>query len=248
VTMPARSMMGPLVWVATLVLSLVGITAAVYRSAYLRDATTRVEPLRQRVLHTFARTDPRAAARPAELARFDARFAAHPLLTRAHVISGAIFLAFAPLQFWGQLRTRHRALHRWSGRVLICTVIVSAIPGLYFGLRVPFGGDSEALLVALVASFLLTALGRAYVAIRHGQVARHREWMLRAFAAALGIATTRVLGVVLDVAFAPLGMRAATGLVLDLWVGWALTIGAAELWIRYTRRNARLARPALTAA
>jgi len=226
------------VWMSTVVLSLVGVTAAVYRAAYVGDATLRAEPLRERILHTFGRTDPRLADRPDELRRFDSHFAAHPFLTLGHVIPGAVFLAFAPLQFWPRLRNRHRSVHRWSGRVLMCTILVSAAPALYFGLRAPFGGGGETLAIALVATLLLTAIARAFVAIRRGQVARHREWMLRAFALAIGIATTRVVGAVLDVALAPMGLRPATALVLNLWLGWALTVAAAELWILHTRARA----------
>lgn len=232
------ALLGGFVWTCTLILALVGVTAAVYRAAYVTDATTRAEPVRQRVLDAFGRADPRLAERRDELRRFDSQFAAHPFLTWGHVIPGAVFLAFAPLQFWGRLRNRYRRLHRWSGRVLLCAILVSTAPALYFGLGAPFGGWLEALAIATVATLLITAVGRAFVAIRRGHVALHREWMLRAFALAIGIATVRVVGAVLDVALAPLGIRAATGLVVSLWLGWGVTVGAAELWIRYTRVRA----------
>ena len=145
----------------------------------------------------------------------------------------------APFQFWAGLRNRYRRLHRWSGRVLLCVLLASVASALYFGLGVPYAGKSEALLIAVVATLLLTAVGRAFVAIRRGHVARHREWMLRVFAVALGIATARVIGAVLDVALAPVGIRAATAFVLALWLGWGLTVGAAELWIVHTRSSAR---------
>lgn len=75
----------------------------------------------------------------------------------------------------------------------------------------------------------------AVVAIRRGQVARHREWMIRAFAVALGISTVRVVGTVFDVALTPAGVPPPEVFVLSLWTGWTLTLAAAEAWIRYTR-------------
>ena len=65
---------------------------------------------------------------------------------------------------------------------------------------------------------------------------------------ALGIATARVVAAVLDVALAALGIRPGTGLVIDLWIGWALTLGAAELWIIHTRARARSSLTAISAA
>ena len=236
-------MLRSLLWPTVLVLSLVGVTSGVYRAAFVSDATARAEPVRARILRAFDRTDRLIADRPAELRRFDSRFAAHPFLTLGHVIPGTLFLALAPLQFWAGFRNRHRTLHRWSGRVLLCALVASTVPALYFGLAVPFAGPTESLAIAIVATLLLISVGRAYVSIRRGQVARHRAWMLRAYALALGIASIRVIGAVLDVALAPVGIHPATGLVIALWVGWAMTAGAAELWIAHTR--ARAARPTM---
>ena len=123
--------------------------------------------------------------------------------------------------------------------MLLCALVASTAPALYFGLAAPFAGEAEALVIAAVAALSLISVRRAYVAIRRGDVVRHREWMLRAYAIALGIASIRVVGAVVDVALAPLGVRSATGLVISLWLGWALTAGVAESWIVHTRARAR---------
>jgi hypothetical protein len=123
-----------------------------------------------------------------------------------HVLLGGVFLLVAPLQFSVWVRTRHVQFHRWSGRVL---------------LRAVFG------------SLFLIAICRAFLAIRRHQVARHREWMIRVFA--IAVSTVRVVAGVLDVALTPTGFRAPDLFVLSLWTGWVITLGVAELWIRYTR-------------
>jgi hypothetical protein len=75
---------------------------------------------------------------------------------------------------------------------------------------------------------------RAYVAIRKGQIAIHREWMIRAYAAALAISMVRVIGGVMDVTrFMVNDLRGA--FVLSIWSGWLITLAMAELWIRYSR-------------
>ena len=44
-----------------------------------------------------------------------------------------------------------------------------------------------------------------------------------------------VVGVVLDAALTPAGVRPPDIFVLSVWTGWVITIGVAELWIRHTR-------------
>jgi hypothetical protein len=113
--------------------------------------------------------------------------------------------------------------------------IVSALAGLYFGLLMPYGGLGDATAIAFFGGILLLSVSLAFVAIRRGQVARHREWMIRAFAIAIGISTVRVVAAVLDVALTPEGVEPPEVFALSLWTGWTVTLAAGELWIRYTR-------------
>jgi len=112
---------------------------------------------------------------------------------------------------------------------------VAGLTGLFFGIGMPFGGAAETILIVPVSILLLVALTLAVVAIRRREVRRHREWMIRAFAVVVGVATVRLVGGVFDVVLAPTGIPPATLFVLSIWTGWALTMGAAESWIRYTR-------------
>ncbi len=153
---------------------------------------------------------------------------------------GALFLALAPLQFVPRIRERHVSLHRWFGRVLIAAGFITALSGLYFGLLVPFGGAAESIGVALFGGLFLVALSVAFVAIRKRRIDRHREWMTRAFAIAIGISTTRVIGFLSDIAFAPFGLPLQDIFVFSIWLGWGLTLGTAEAWIRRARRTLSL--------
>jgi outer membrane protein assembly factor BamB len=112
------------------------------------------------------------------------------------------------------------------------------LSGLYLGLLVPFAGATEAIAIAVFGGLFLFAISRAFVLIRAGRVASHREWMLRAFAIAIGISTVRVFGAIFDVALTPAGFRTDVSFALAIWAGWATTLGAAEIWIRFTRRRA----------
>lgn len=224
-----------LLWAVTVLLVIVGVVAAIGRVAFTDDLTTRLDPLREQLMRALHRNDPFALQRPAELARVDGRFASHPFLILMHVIPGGIFLLLAPLQFSASIRTRHIRFHRWSGRILLPAALVSVVASLYFGVLIPYGGPGEAAAIALFGGLFLFAMIRAFVAIRRGQVARHREWMIRVFAIAIAISTVRVVASILDLALTPAGVRPPELFVLAVWTGWVITVGAAELWIRHTR-------------
>jgi uncharacterized membrane protein len=230
------------------VLVLIGVASALGRAVYVADLGHRMEPVRERTMAALGLPDPDRATRAAEMERFDRNFAGHPGVARGHVLPGALFLALAPLQFWGRLRTRHPRVHRWTGRVLLLAALVSTGSALFFGLRTPFGGVAETIPISLAAVLFLFALARATVAIRARDVARHREWMIRAFALAVGIATVRVVGLVLDLTLTPLGVPLMTGFVMALWVGWVVSVATAEAWIRHTRGPAPMAVAARAAA
>ncbi len=217
----------------------IGVAACIGRGVFLSDFAARIEPFRQQVLHAFGRLDPFVEERAAELPLFDGRFAAHPTATFLHILPGGLFLLLAPLQFSSRVRARHIQVHRWSGRVLAIAAITAASTGLYFGLFMPFAGLGEAVPIALFGGLLGYAILKAVVAIRVGQVERHREWMIRAFALALAIATVRIFGAVLDLTATPAGLGPRPAFVTAIWAGWLTTLGAAELWIRSTRGEER---------
>ena len=227
------------VWCAAGLLVLLGVAAAVGRGVFRPDLATRAEPFRQQLLYAFHQSDPYVLQRAEELHRFDSRFAAHPLVALLHVVPGGIFLTFALFQFSTSVRSRYPQFHRWSGRVLVLVAFVAGLSAFYFGLLMPYGGPSEAIATALFGGLFLAAISRAFIAIRRHQVARHREWMIRAFAIAIGISTVRVVGAVFDVTLTPAGIRPPEIFVLSIWVGWAITLGAAEVWVRYTRSRSR---------
>jgi uncharacterized membrane protein len=219
-------------------LVIVGLGAAVGRGLFRGDFATRADPIRQQVLTALNRQDPFLSERSAELDRFDGRFAANPIATLLHILPGGILLILAPLQFSLRIRNRHLRFHRWSGRILVLSGLVSALAGLYFGVLMPYGGLGEVTAIAFFGCLFVVSLVRGFLAIRRHQLASHREWMIRAFAIALGIGTVRLVSGALDIALTPEGLQPTSLFALSLWTGWAVTLGAGELWIRYTRAQA----------
>ena len=224
---------------AVVLLSLVGVATVGARFSFPGDVTIRFQPHRLRLLEALGRSDPAAATRLSELARFERRFAEHRTLTRWHIFPAGFFIVLAPLQFAGSLRRRFPVLHRWSGRFLLVSGSIAAVTGLWFGIFLPIAGIAESTIIALVGILFLVAIVRAFRAIRRSDVVSHREWMLRAFGVMMAVPATRLMGAVLDVAFAPTGISSARLFVIDLWVTWALVIGMTEWWIRHTRSASR---------
>jgi len=220
-----------LIWIAALLLCLIGVTAAVNRGLHVADAGARVQATG--VFNALGvRVSPADSAR---MALTDHRFAQRPSLTRLHVLTGGLFLLLAPLQFWRRLRNSHRTVHRWSGRLLLILLIISVSASVPFGILAPYAGAPEGVIVTAVALLTIGGAARAYWAIRTQRVDLHREWMLRVFALGTGIASVRLVDAVLVLLILPL-VSSVTIFVLSLWLGWGLTLAGVEWWIVKTRR------------
>jgi uncharacterized membrane protein len=120
-------------------------------------------------------------------------FLEYPAIVAVHVVLGGVYLALAPFQFVKRIRSRHPGYHRWVGRMLVSIGLVVGATALFMGLVIPFSGWGERVIIGLFGGLFLLALGKGFVHIRAGQVALHREWMIRAFAIGLSIATMRLI-------------------------------------------------------
>ena len=61
------------------------------------------------------------------------------------------------------------------------------------GLKQPLAGAAEQVIISAAGLLLLVAVCLALFHIRAGHIGTHREWMLRAIGAALGIASVRIV-------------------------------------------------------
>lgn len=165
---------------------------------------------------------------------YEMGFAERPLLTLLHVLPGLVFMVLGPFQFVPRLRARHLALHRWSGRILLVAGVLAGVTAGRLALRA-FGGPLETAATAVFGPFFLFSLAKAWVHIKRRQVALHREWMIRAFAIGLAVATMRPLAG-LWMALADRPLEDVLGGVF--WVAFVLHALVAEAWIRRSRRVA----------
>jgi len=168
----------------------------------------------------------------------DDRFAGFPAALVVHILGAAVLALLGALQLAPRFRRRHRTWHRRSGRVVAAAGLAVAGSALWLTLFYePQPGTGNLLFVlrlvfapALAASLLL-----GVVAIRRGDIASHRAWMMRTYAIGLG-AGTQVFTE--GVAEAVVG---AGELRLDLakGTGWVINLAVAEWAIRRPARQGR---------
>ena len=177
-------------------------------------------------------------------------FLEYPTIVAVHVVLGGIYMLFAPFQFVKRIRSRHLAYHRRMGRVLVVLGLVVGATALFLGLVIPFSGWAERMLIGLFGGLFLFALGTGFVHVRAGRVAPHREWMIRAFAVALAIATQRLIFIPsLLVVGDPTYGQVVTLSVAAWSAALVVHSSLAEVWIRLTRnRGVPVANPMGTAS
>jgi len=222
-----------LLWCAIALLVPITITSSVVRTIAVIDPGAAIVELQRWILRSLNSDSAFLMQMARDMPRLDGRYLAHRTVTLLHVVPGALFLALAPFQFSARMRNNHIRFHRWSGRVLIVAAMISALTGLYPGVVIPFAGAGEASSIAVFGALILVALTQGFLAIRNGDVARHREWMIRAFAVAIGVSTIRVVGVAVQ-AVRPVSLESL--MVSSFWIGWVITVGVAEIWIVRSRQ------------
>jgi len=206
-----------LVWTGVILLVIIGVAAVTRRTLVLLWPGT----------FSGGKSNPAVA--------LDAGFARHVTLTLIHILPGALFLVLAPLQFVPGIRAKHLRLHRWMGRVLLISGLIIGTSALVMSYTMNIGGTNETAATTLYGILFLICLIQAYRYIRRKEVARHREWMIRAYGIGLGVATTRPI-VGMFFAFRRLAPHEFFGIAF--WLGFTITAVAAEGWVEYTRQNA----------
>lgn len=169
---------------------------------------------------------------------FHIRFDQMPVFSSMHVIGGAVVLLVGGFQFWPNLRSRFPQWHRWAGRVYLSFVAIGGVGGLMLapysdgGLVAHFG-------FGLLAVLWLFSGWQAYAAIRKGDVATHKAWMLRNYAMAFGAVTLRIyLGL-----FAVAGVPFAESYPTVAWISWVPNLILVEWYLAMTLASRRANTP-----
>lgn len=159
----------------------------------------------------------------------DLAYVQHPWLAYAHIVPALVYLLGAPWQLAARIRTNHYKLHRRLGRVVVLAGLASAAFAVAFGFAHPVGGLPEASASAVFGAWFALCLTLAVRAIRRGDSATHRRWMIRGFAVAIGVGTIRIW-VLLWWGTGLLDLRGAFGMAF--WLAFLVHAGLGEWWVR----------------
>lgn len=145
-------------------------------------------------------------------------------------------MILGPLQFSQTIRARHLRWHRWSGRLFVVCALIIGISALVMSFTMQsIGGVNQAAATILFGTFFLFALGKAFLHIRRREVALHREWMMRAFAIGLAVATIRPIIGIFFATSRFSGLTPYQFFGTAFWIGFVLQLMAAEAWIHATQ-------------
>jgi uncharacterized membrane protein len=172
------------------------------------------------------------------------RLTASPVPLVVHIVSALSYAVLGAFQFSAALRRRRPGWHRAAGRVLVVLGLAVAFSALCLTLFYPRQPGTGLLAYVFRLAFgsgMAVSIVLGFAAIRRGDVSRHRAWMTRAYALALGAGTqvfTQGIGKALF---------GTSDLTTDLCLGagWAINLAVAEYVIRRSARRRAISRPTI---
>lgn len=138
------------------------------------------------------------------------RFWPHRELFIVHVSSGSLALLLGPVQLLARGRWT-AATHRRAGKLYLLATAVCAATACYFAVFDPLAWSFAVAFLVLALAWMGTVV-MAYVAIRNGRTAAHREWVIRSYVLGFTVVTFRLMF--------ELPALSEAGRELELTIGW----------------------------
>ena len=159
------------------------------------------------------------------------RITASPVPVIVHIVCAVLYAVLGAFQFSNGLRRRRPNWHRAAGRVVVGLGLAVAFSALWMTAFYPHipGGALAHLFRLGFGTGMAASIILGFIAIRRREIARHRAWMARAYALALG-AGTQVL--TLGIGKAIFGDSELTT-ALMLGAGWGINVAVVEYIIRF---------------
>ncbi|PIB28156.1 DUF2306 domain-containing protein [Maribacter sp. 4G9] len=144
-----------------------------------------------------------------------------------HILFGGLALMIGWVQFSKRFRNSNLARHRAIGKVYVGAVMVSGLCGGFIAFYAT-GGPVAMTGFFMLAVFWLYFTITAYMAIRHGDIEKHKVFMIYSYAACFGAVTLRIwlpLLILLMGSFEPAYRIVA-------WLAWVPNLIFAFYWVR----------------
>ena len=165
------------------------------------------------------------------------RLTASPLPVALHIVCAVAYAVLGAFQFSPRIRTSRPGWHRGAGRLLVGLGLAVALSALWMTLfypRQPGTGELAYVFRLAFGSGMAASIILGFAAVRRGNIGRHRAWMIRAYALALGAGTqvfTQGLG---NTVFGTNTLNTD----LALGAGWVINLAVAE-YVIHRRSNIR---------
>ncbi len=145
-----------------------------------------------------------------------------------HMAGGTAALFAGPFQLWSGLRTRHRLIHRWTGRIYVAGVVLGGASAFYLS----FFSQPRSFGVALFGLGVAwwVTVGTAFMAIRRRRIEAHKAWMIRGYVVTSSFITFRML-----IELPLWSFAGQSRLAVVLWLSWVVPLAVAEFLLRSGR-------------
>jgi hypothetical protein len=163
----------------------------------------------------------------------NARFFASPLPVLLHIPAVIIYSILGALQFSPGFRRRRRGWHRAAGKILVPCAVVVALSGLWMALFYPWPqGDGQLVYLErlIFGSAMLLSIGLGVDALRRRAYSVHGEWMIRAYAIAMGAGTQVLTHLPWLIFVGTKPGELPRGVMMG--AGWVINVAVAEWIIR----------------
>ena len=144
-----------------------------------------------------------------------------------HIFLGGLALLSGFSQFYKKLRTKRPTLHRTLGKVYVISAILSGIAGLCIAFFAD-GGIIASTGFAMLALLWLYTTTNAYSSIRHSEIDKHQQWMIRSYALCFAAVTLRLY---IPLFLAGFKMEFIPSYRIIAWLCWVPNLLVAEFLI-----------------
>ena len=103
-----------------------------------------------------------------------------------HFLMGTVLVLAWPILLSARIRSRHRKVHRWTGRVYVTAGFLAGAGGMSFILTHGTFSRPAAIAFSVWGAVMMLSSVMAYVHARAKRFDRHRAWAIRLFAMVLG--------------------------------------------------------------
>jgi len=168
----------------------------------------------------------------AEIMQDNERFLEPPLPLVLHILFAGVYSIAGAFQFADGIRLRWPGWHRTAGKIVTVCGLLVGLTALWLTLlhsSPPGTGELLYVLRLLFGSAMIVSIYLGIAAIRQRNIPRHRAWMMRAYAIALGAGTqvfTQLVG------FMIMGPPTERSTALQMFAGWVINLAVAEWVIR----------------